>query len=93
MADYAEEEWLSVLVVEDEEEARLIQGYLDSEGVPCQVESKYSHEFPTHMGALGEIEVRVPASRSEEAKRLLAAREAAFEAGEGSGGRGEGAAS
>lgn len=83
MVDYADEEWLSVLVVEDEEEAQLIRGYLDSEGVPCQVESKYSHEFPTHMGRLGEIEVLVPASRSEEAKRLLEARAAAFEASEG----------
>jgi len=89
MTDFTDEEWLSILVVEDEEQAELIQGYLDSEGVPCQVESKYSHEFPAHVGALGEIEVRVPASRADEARRLLEAREAAFASEEG---KGEGAA-
>lgn len=86
MTDYANEEWLSILVVEDEEHAELIQGFLGSEGIPCQIESRYSHEFPTHVGQLSEIEVRVPASRADEARRLVEAREAAFEAGEGGGG-------
>lgn len=89
MTDYANEEWLSILVVEDEEEAELIQGYLNSEGIPCQIESKYSHEFPTHVGRLAEIEVRVPASRADEARRLVEAREATFRP---EGGGGEGAA-
>lgn len=79
-AQYADEEWLSIQVVEDEEQAELIEGYLESEGIPCELEKKYSHEFPTHLGRLGEIAVRVPASRAEPARRLLAAREAAFRA-------------
>lgn len=86
MTDYANEEWLSILVVEDEGEAELIQGYLESEGVPCQVDSKYSHEFPAHVGRLGEVEIRVPASRANEARRLVEAREAAYQGGAGSGG-------
>lgn len=84
--EYADEEWLSIQVVEGEEEAELIQGFLESEGFPCQLESRYSHEFPTHVGGLAEIDVRVPASRAEEARRLLASRETAFE---GQGGQGE----
>lgn len=72
-------------MVEGEEEAELIQGFLESEGFPCELESKYSHEFPTHVGHLAEIDVRVPASRAEEARRLLAAKEAAFERESGAG--------
>jgi hypothetical protein len=75
MTEYADEEWLSIVVVEDEEQAELIQGFLDSEGIPCQIESRYSHEFPAHVGQLGEIEVRVPASRAEEARRMVELRE------------------
>ncbi|HUF78664.1 MAG TPA: DUF2007 domain-containing protein [Thermoanaerobaculia bacterium] len=78
-ARYADQEWLSIQVVEDEEQAGLIEGFLESEGIPCELDRKYSHEFPTHLGRLGEIEVRVPASRAEAARRLLAAREAAFQ--------------
>lgn len=86
MTDYANEEWLTILVVQDEEEAELIQGYLGNEDIPCQIESKFSHEFPTHLGRLGEIEVLVPASRAEEARRLVAARETGTQAEEGRGG-------
>lgn len=75
MTDYADEEWLSIVVVEDEEQAELIQGFLDSEGIPCQIESRYSHEFPAHVGQLGEIDIRVPASRADEARRMVEMRE------------------
>ena len=87
-SQYADEEWLSVQIVEGEEVADLIQGYLESEGLPVALDSRYSHEFPTHVGHLAEIEVRVPASRAEEARSLLEAREAAFEgrSAEGTGG-------
>ncbi len=83
--DYASEEWLSIQVLEGEEEAELIQGFLENEGIPCQVESRYSHEFPTHVGHLAEVDLRVPASRAEEARRALARREAAYEAKPGAG--------
>lgn len=72
------EEWLSIIMVESEEHAELIEGFLRSEGIPAQLDSRYSHEFPAHVGELGQVEVRVPASRAEEAKRLVEEREAAF---------------
>lgn len=78
--DYASEDWLSVLVIEGEEEAELIQGFLENEGIPCRLESRFSHEFPARVGQLGEVDIRVPASRSEEARRVLERREAAYEA-------------
>lgn len=85
-AAFADEEWLSIQVVEDEEQAELIEGFLENEGIPCELDRRYSHEFPTHVGSLAEIEVRVPAGLAERARRLLAAREAAYEA-ERAGGR------
>lgn len=78
------EEWLSIIMVENEEHAELIEGFLRSEGIPAQLESKYSHEFPTHVGHLGEVEVMVPASRAQEAKRLVEERESATRPAEGS---------
>lgn len=75
MTDYANEEWLSIQVIDDEEEAELIEGFLRSQDIPCQLDSRYSHEFPTHVGQLAEIELKVPASRAEEARKLLEGRE------------------
>ncbi len=79
MSDYDNEEWVAVKVVEDEEEADLIRGYLRNEDIPCNLESQYSHEFPAHVGQLGVVEVQVPASLAERARRLLERREAEFE--------------
>lgn len=75
MTDDANQEWISIRVVEDEEEAELIEGFLRNQGVPCQVDSRYSHEFPSHVGGLGEVEVMVPPDRAEEAKALLDSRD------------------
>ncbi|MGD2115609.1 MAG: DUF2007 domain-containing protein [Acidobacteriota bacterium] len=77
MTDYANEEWLSIRMIDDEEEAELIEGFLKSRDIPCQLESRYSHEFPTHMGRLAEIELKVPESRAQEARELLERREGA----------------
>ncbi len=79
MSDYDDEEWVAVKVVEDEEEADLIAGYLRNEDVPCRLESQYSHEFPTHVGQLGVVEVQVPASVADRARLLLERRETEFE--------------
>jgi Putative prokaryotic signal transducing protein len=78
MSEEADQEWLSIIVVENEEHAELIEGFLRSEGIPAQLDSKYSHEFPAHVGSLGQVEVLVPADRADEAKRLVDEREAAF---------------
>ncbi len=75
MTDQASEEWLSIQVIDDEEEAELIEGFLRSQDIPCQLNSRYSHEFPTHVGHLSEIELKVPASRVDEARELLEGRD------------------
>jgi hypothetical protein len=80
------EGWEVVAAVDNEEEAELMAGFLESAGVPSAVESSHSHEFPVTVGSLAVVRVEVPSDRLEEARRLLAEREAqpppAEEAGE-----------
>lgn len=71
--------WVIVCTVGTDEEAAVIEGYLRALDVPAQVESLLFHQVPETFGPLGEVRVRVPADRAEEAERLLAEREAAAE--------------
>jgi len=76
MTDDASQDWISIKLVEDEEQAEVIGGFLRSQDIPCQLDSRYSHEFPSHVGSLGEIEIMVPPDRAEEARELLESRDA-----------------
>jgi hypothetical protein len=67
--------WEILEVLGTEEEAALLCGYLEGQGMPCQVESAHSHEFPVNVSPLGNVRVEVPAERLEEARRLLADRD------------------
>lgn len=78
MADeQAQQEWAVVKIVESEEEATLAVGFLQANGVEAEVESLLATEFPTTVGHLGEVRVRVPAGQLGEAQRLLAEQDAA----------------
>ena len=67
-------DWEILEVVGTEEDAELIAGFLQSQGMPCQVESAHSHEFPVNVTALGNVRIEVPAGRAEEARQLPASR-------------------
>lgn len=69
------EDWAIVKVVGSEEEATVVLGFLESSGIDAEVESLYSSEFPTEVGDLSEVRIRVPAERAEEATALLNSRE------------------
>lgn len=69
------EEWEIVKIVGTEEEATLLIGFLNNSGIPAEVESLLAQEFPVDFGHLGEVRVRVPADRLEEAQALLNERE------------------
>jgi hypothetical protein len=58
-----------------EEEASVLVGFLDSSGIPAEVESLLSSEFPADIGHLGEVRVRVPAEHAQAALELLNSRE------------------
>ncbi len=65
------QEWGTAKVVETNEEAVLIVGFLQNSGIPAEVESLHASELPVDVGALGEVRVRVPKDRLEEALAAL----------------------
>lgn len=67
--------WEIVKIVGTEEEAAVVVGFLNNCGIPAEVESLLAQELPVEVGALGEVRVRVPSERSEEALALLNQRE------------------
>ena len=75
MKNAGSEEWVEVAAVGDDEEAEIIAGLLESEGIPCEIEGVTHSPWPENLGALGDTRVMVPPDRAEEAKALLAERE------------------
>ncbi len=71
--DGEEPAWTEILVVTDETEAQLIRGYLESEGVPCNLESLVFHAEPFTFGPLSKVRIHVPASDVDRARELLEA--------------------
>lgn len=72
-----EGEWEVVAVLGTDEEATFVAGFLEGCGLPAKIESLRFHQEPVNFGALSEVRVRVPHDQAEEARRLLAEREAA----------------
>ena len=66
-------EWGTARIVESNEEAIVVAGFLKSNGIPAEVESLHVEELPVNVGGLGEVRVRVPADRLNEALSLLEA--------------------
>jgi hypothetical protein len=69
------EEWEIVKIVGTEEEATVVVGFLQSSGIEAVVESLHASEFPTDIGDLANVNIRVPPERADEAKALLNQRE------------------
>lgn len=68
-------DWEIVETFGTDEEASLVAGYLEAEGIPAAVESLLFHQEPVNFGTLGEVRVRVRAEDLERARQLLEARE------------------
>jgi DNA repair exonuclease SbcCD nuclease subunit len=68
-----EPEWGIARIVESNEEAVVVAGFLNSNGIPAEVESLHVEELPVNVGGLGEVRVRVPADRLNDALSLLEA--------------------
>jgi hypothetical protein len=69
-------EWVAVASVGNDEEATLIAGFLESQGISCEVEGPSGGTpWPENLGAFGMSRVMVPPDRADEARRLLSERE------------------
>ena len=54
------EEWEIVKIVGTEEEATIVVGFLQSSGIESELESLRASEFPTDIGDLANVNIRVP---------------------------------
>jgi Putative prokaryotic signal transducing protein len=71
--------WVEIASTGSEDEAKLLAGFLENEGIPAQIENvKFSME-PINFGTMGDIRIYVGAQDEERAVALLHKREAAYE--------------
>jgi hypothetical protein len=71
--------WVEIANVGTDDEARLLQGFLQAEGIPAAVENvKFTME-PTNFGKMGDIRVYVSADDESKALELLRERQREYE--------------
>ena len=71
--------WVEIASSGAEDEANLMRGFLEAEGIPAQIENvKFSME-PINFGTMGEVRVYVPAEQEQKALDLLRSREAQYD--------------
>jgi hypothetical protein len=71
--------WVEISSTGDKDEATLLAGFLDAEGIPAQIEDVKFNMAPTDFGAMGDIRVYVPSEHEQRAQELLRGREQAYE--------------
>jgi len=71
--------WVEIASPGTEDEAKLLAGFLDAEGIPAQIEDVKFHMEPINFGAMGEIRIYVPADDEQRAMQLLREREREYE--------------
>jgi hypothetical protein len=67
--------WVEIASTGTEDEAQLVQGFLEAEGITAQIESVRSDFAPANFGKLGDIRVYVGAEDEQRAMELLRSRE------------------
>ena len=71
--------WVEIASTGTEDEATLLRGFLEAEGIPAQIENvKFSME-PINFGTMGDIRIYVSREFEERAQQLLRARETAYD--------------
>ena len=71
--------WVEIASMGTEDEAALLSGFLDAEGIPAQVENVKFQMEPINFGAMGEIRFYVPAEHETRAQQLLRERNLEYE--------------
>ena len=71
--------WVEIASTGTEEEARLLQGFLEAEGMTAQIENvKFTME-PINFGTMGDIRIYVSSADEARAQQLLKQREVAYD--------------
>ena len=71
--------WVEITSTGTEDEANLIQGFLDAEGIPAQIENLKFRQEPVNFGTMGEIRIYVAAEDEQRALDLLRQREVEYD--------------
>src|ERR1051326_6400330 len=62
---------VEIASVGSQDEANLLRGFLEAEGIPAQIENVKFNEMPTTVGAMGDIRVYVVETDKDRAVALL----------------------
>ncbi|HKO58316.1 MAG TPA: DUF2007 domain-containing protein [Thermoanaerobaculia bacterium] len=71
--------WIEIASAGNEDEANLLKGFLDNEGIPAQIENVKFHMEPVNLGKMGEIRIYVGEEDEQRALDLLREREDAYD--------------
>jgi len=71
--------WIEIASTANSDEAELIQGFLEAEGIGAELEHANSRPFPTTFSNLGDARVFVPANDEKRALELLRQRDREWE--------------
>src|SRR6266508_1777440 len=71
--------WVEIASTGAEDEAKLMQGFLEAEGIPAQIENVKFNVEPVNFGMMGDIRIYVPAEEETHALDLLAEREVEYD--------------
>jgi len=71
--------WVEITSTGTEDEARLIQGFLEAEDIPAQIENVKFRQEPVNFGTMGDIRIYVAAEDEQRALQLLRQREAEWD--------------
>jgi Putative prokaryotic signal transducing protein len=71
--------WVEIASVGGGEEAKLLQGFLETEGITAQIEDVKFDMAPVNFGSMGEIRVYVSAGDEQRAMALLKERQVEYD--------------
>lgn len=71
--------WVEIASTGTEDEARLLSGFLEAEGIRAQIESLKFDQAPINFGNMGDIRVYVGSEDETRAQELLRKREQEYE--------------
>lgn len=71
--------WVEIASAGTHDEAKLLHGFLEAEGIPAQIEDVKFEEMPINFGAMGEIRIYVPSDEETHAQQLLQQRQRDYE--------------
>lgn len=67
--------WVEIASMGGEDEAMLLRGFLEAEGIPANIENVKFQMEPINFGTMGDIRVYVPSEHEQRAVELLRSRD------------------